>query len=40
MKKFSGLKLLGLVAILAFAFIFVGLDFLQGEVTARHGFLL
>ncbi len=32
MKKFHGLKLFGLVVILAFAFVFVGLDFVQGQV--------
>ena len=35
MKKFHGLKLLGLVAILAFALVFIGLNFVQGQVTTK-----
>jgi hypothetical protein len=31
MKKFRGLKLFGLVAILAFAFVFVGINYAQGK---------
>jgi hypothetical protein len=32
MKKFHGLKVLGLVAIVAFAFVFLGLNIVQGQV--------
>ena len=35
MKKFLGLKILGLVAILSFAFVFAGLSSVQGQVTTK-----
>lgn len=35
MKKNYGLKLLGLVVILLFAFVFVGLNFVQGQVSTQ-----
>jgi hypothetical protein len=35
MKKMSGLRLLVLVALLAFAFVFVGLNLVQGQVTTK-----
>jgi len=37
MKKFCGLKLLGLVVILALAFVFIGLNFVQGQVKIQKG---
>jgi hypothetical protein len=37
MKKFRSLRLLGLVTILALAFVFVGLSFVQGQVKIQKG---
>lgn len=37
MKNSRGLKILGLVAIAAFAFVFVGLNFVQGQVKIQKG---
>ncbi len=37
MKKFHGLKLLGLVFILAFAFVFIGFNLVQGQVKIQKG---
>ena len=37
MKKFRGLKLLGLVAVLAFVLVFVGLSLVQGQVKIQKG---
>jgi hypothetical protein len=35
MKNFHGLKILGLVTILAFVLVFVGLNFVQGQVSTK-----
>jgi hypothetical protein len=35
MKKFHSLKILGLVAILGFVFVFVGHNFVQGQVSTQ-----
>ncbi|UCE41850.1 MAG: hypothetical protein JSV17_02355 [Candidatus Aminicenantes bacterium] len=37
MKKIYGLKFLGLVAILAAALVFIGIDFVQGQVKIQKG---
>ena len=35
MKKFRGLKILGLVTALAFVLVFIGIDFVKGQVITQ-----
>ncbi len=37
MKKIHNLKLFGLVALLAFALVFIGIDFIEGQVRTTRG---